>query len=131
MRTQAVNALGMIGEVSTVPALKELAADGEWWVRLNACKALANMGPEGEKALLELLLSEDRYARDRAAATLESRGVTRRMVRRLAAPGRKGERARTIIGALIESGTTKYLRGLAQTLPEGEERGILRGMLEI
>lgn len=129
VRAQAANALGMIGEVSTVPALKELAADGEWWVRLNACKALANMGPEGEKALLELLLSGDHYTRDRAAATLESRGVTRRMVRRLASPGRKGEGARTIVGALIKSGTTKYLRSLAQILPEGEEREILRELL--
>jgi hypothetical protein len=74
-------------------------------------------------------MTGDRYTRDRAAATLESRGVTRRMVRRLAASGRKGEGARTIVGALIESGTTKYLRSLAQTLPEGEEREILRRLL--
>jgi len=129
VRAQAANALGMIGEVSTIPALKDLAADEEWWVRLNACKALANMGPEGEKALLELLQGDDHYARDRAAATLETRGVTRRMVRQLAKPGKRGERARTIVDALIRSGATKYLRGLAETLPEGEERRILREML--
>lgn len=114
-----------------MPALKELAADEEWWVRLNAAKALVNMGPEGEKALLELLQGEDRYARDRAAATLEAQGVTRRMVRQLAAPKRRGERARTIVGAVARSGATKYLRDLAETLPEGEERHILRRMLEI
>jgi len=129
VRAQAANALGLIGEVSTIPVLKALAIDREWWVRLNATKALANMGPEGEKALLELLQGDDSYARDRAAATLESRGVTRRMVRQLASPGRKGERARTVVDALIRSGVTKYLRGLLGTLPDGEERRILRQML--
>ena len=131
VRTQAANALGLIGEVSTIPVLKEMATDGEWWVRLNAARALANMGPEGEKALLELLQGDDYYARERAAATLEARGVTRRMVRQLAATGRKGERARNIVGALIRSGATKYLHGLVETLPEGEERRILRQMLEM
>jgi HEAT repeat protein len=130
VRAQAANALGMIGEVSTVPALEKLAADEEWWVRLNGAKALANLGPEGEKALLELLQGDDPYARNRAAVTLEGRGVTRRMVRQLAAPGRRGERARTIVDAVIKSGATKYLRGLAETLPEGEERRILRRMLD-
>jgi HEAT repeat protein len=131
VRAQAANALGMIGEVSTVPVLKEMVADEEWWVRLNGAKALANIGPEGEKALLEILQGNDRYARDRAAATLEAQGVTRRMVRGLAASGRRGERARTIIAAVISSGVTKYLRNLAETLPEGEERHTLRRMLEI
>lgn len=131
VQAQAANALGMIGEVSTVPTLKELASDEEWWVRLNAAKALANIGPEGEKTLLELLQGDDRYARDRAAATLEARGVTRRMVRQLAAPGRRGERARAVVGAVARSGVTKYLSALAETLPEGEERRILRQMLEI
>jgi hypothetical protein len=120
----------MIGEAPTIPTLKKLAADEEWWVRLNACKALANMGPEGEKALLELLQGDDHYARDRAGATLEVRGVTRRMVRQLAKPGKRGERARTIVAAVIRSGATKYLRNLSQTLPEGEERQTLREMLE-
>jgi HEAT repeat protein len=129
VRAQAANALGMIGEVSTVPVLKDLAADQEWWVRLNACKALANMGPEGEKALLELLQGDDHFARDRAAFTLEARSVTRRMVRQLAKSGKRGERARTIVDAVIKSGGTKYLRDLAETLSEGEERQILREML--
>lgn len=108
-----------------------MATDGEWWVRLNASKALSNMGPEGEKALLELLQGEDRYARDRAAATLEARGVTRRMVRQLAVPGRRGKRARTVVDTLIRSGVTRYLRGLLDVLPDSEERRILRQMLEM
>jgi HEAT repeat protein len=129
VRAQAANALGMIGEVSTIPTLESLAADEEWWVRSNACNTLANMGPEGEKTLLDLLRGDDPYARERAASTLEARGVTRRMVRQLAKPGKRGERARTIVDAVIRSGATKYLRDLAETLPEGEERRILRESL--
>lgn len=131
VRAQAANALGLIGEVSTIPVLKEMATDEEWWVRLNAAKALANMGPEGEKAILELLQGDDRYARDRAAATLEAQGVTRRMVRQLAAPGRRGKRAHAVVGAVARSGATRYLSALAETLPDGEERRILRQMLEV
>ena len=130
VQAQAANALGMVGEVSTVPTLKTLAADEEWWIRVNAAKALANIGPEGEKALLELLQGDDRYARNRAAATPDAQGVTRRMVRQLAPPGRRGERARAVVGAVANSGVTKYLNALAETLPEGEERRILRQMLQ-
>lgn len=131
VRAQAANALGFIGEVSALPVLKELAADHEWWVRLNACKALANMGPSGEAALLEILDTGDRFARNRAAATLEARGVTRRMVRNLARGGKKGARAQAVVGAVIRSGSTRYLGALLETLPEdGGERRILAGLLE-
>lgn len=130
VRAQAANALGMIGEVSTVPTLRKLTQDGSWWVRLNSCKALANMGPEGEKALVEILLGDDHYARERAAATLETRGITRRMVKGLAKPGKRGVRARAVVEALILSGATRHLRGLAESIPESEERGVLRRLLE-
>jgi hypothetical protein len=52
------------------------------------------------------------------------------MVRQLAAPGRRGERARTVIDALIRSGVTRHLRGLLEALPDGEERRILDKMLK-
>ena len=87
VRAQAANALEMIGDVSTIPALQELTVDREWWVRLNASRALANIGPEGERALARVLEGADRYARDRAVATLEERGVTRRVAGELAQPG--------------------------------------------
>ena len=130
VRAQAANALGMIGEVSSIPRLKEMGSDGAWWVRRNACFALANMGPEGEAALLELLKSDDRYARDRAAATMEARGFTRRAVRNLSKPGRRGGRARETVSALMEAGAVRYLEDLAETLPEGDNRNTLREMLE-
>lgn len=129
VRAQAANALGMIGEISSVPTLKDLAADEAWWVRRNACFALANMGPEGEKALVEILRDADRYARDQAAATLEARGFTRLAVRNLARGGKRGERARETVAALVGAGATRQLADLSEVLPEGEERRLLRGLL--
>lgn len=130
VRVQAANALEMIGDVSTIPVLQMLTVDQEWWVRLNASRALANMGPEGERALARVLESADRYARDRAVATLEERGVTRRVVGELAGPGEKGEGARAMIRAMIRAGATRYLGRLASTMPSGPERETLSEMLE-
>jgi HEAT repeat protein len=129
VRAQAANALGMIGDVSSIPVLQELMLDQDWWVRLNASQALANMGIVGERALAEVLEGPDRFARQRAAATLEVRGVTRRIVGELAAQDKRGERARRMVRALINTGATKYLKGLARTMPEGENRRALRMML--
>lgn len=129
VRSQAANALGMIGDVSTIPTLQRLMTDQEWWVRLNASQALANMSLAGERALVEVLEGQDRFARQRAAAILEARGVTRRMVGELAAPDKRGERARTMCRALIRAGTTEHLKRLARTMPDGESRGALKAML--
>lgn len=130
VRAQAANALEMVGDVSTIPALQGLTLDREWWVRLNASRALANIGPEGERALARVLEGADRYARDRAVATLEERGVTRRVVGELAQPGERGDGAKAMIGAMIRAGSTKYLSRLASTMPEGPERRKLSEMLE-
>ncbi len=129
-RTQAANSLGMIGETTSMPRLKELVSDEAWWVRVAASKALANMGTAGEDALVELLQSSNRYAADRAAATLEMHGVTRRLVRQLSREDRRGERARRTVGEVVRAGYTRYLRDLAQSLPEGVERGELEGLLQ-
>lgn len=129
VRAQVANALEMIGEIVTIPILQKLAVDREWWVRLNANRALANMGPAGERALTQILEGEDRYARDRAAATLEKRGITRRAVGELTAPGEKGESARTMIRAMVRAGTVRYLDDLAHTLPDEGTRGALRQVM--
>jgi HEAT repeat protein len=129
VRAQAANALGMIGETSTIPTLRRLATDQEWWVRLNATRVLANMGSSGERALVEILEDPDGFGRHRAAATLEAQGVTRRMVRELSAPDKKGERARRTIRAIIHAGATKHLRRLVQTMPDEENHRILQTML--
>lgn len=99
-------------------------------MRLNASRALANMGPAGERALARVLEGEDRYARDRAAASLGERGITRRVVGELAVPGEKGESARALVRALVRAGATRYLGRLERTMPEGPERRVLVEILE-
>lgn len=129
VRAQAANALEMIGETSAIPTLEDLNEDQEWWVRLNASRALVNMGTEGEKALARMLEASDPYARDRAAATMENRGITRRMVTEMSGSGERAQSARRVIRALIQNGTTRHLGYIARTLPEGDERQGLREML--
>ena len=131
VRAQAANALGMIGELSAIPTLQGLAADREWWVRLNASRALANMGPSGERALARILEGEDRFARDRVAATLEERGIVRRVVEELGLPGERGRSARAMVGAMVRAGAVRYLERLAKTLPdEGAREALARTMAE-
>ena len=129
VRAQAANALGMIGDVSTVSALEILTTDQEWWVRLNACRALVNIGPEGEKALVRTLENPDRFARDRAASTLEEQGVIRRLVGELAENNGRSEQAEKVIRSLVRAGTTQHLNRLSRSLPKQEERRALRRVL--
>jgi len=130
VRAQIANALGMIGELSTVPTLQKLSVDREWWVRLNASRALANIGPAGERALAEILDGDDRFARDRAATILEERGIVRRVVEELEAPGEKGAGARAMVGAMVRAGAVKYLEHLARTLPDEDVRAALARTME-
>jgi HEAT repeat protein len=130
VRALAASALGMIGDVSTIPTLRELTVDREWWVRLNASRALANIGPAGEKTLAGLLEGEDRYTRDRTAATLEERGIIRRAVEELDVAGQKGESARAMIRAMVKAGAVRYLDRLAKTLPDDDVREALKRTMQ-
>lgn len=131
VRAQAANALEMIGETSAIPTLESLVEDQEWWVRLNASRALANMGAEGERALTKVLEAPDRYARDRAAAFMENRGITRRMVAEMVGVDKQAQSARKVIRKLIQNGTTRHLEYLARTLPKGDEQRELRELLTV
>lgn len=129
VRVQAANALGMIGEAYTIPTLEGMSLDREWWVRSVAAGTLANMGRAGEDSLIGLLGSHDRYARDRAAATLERRGITRRLVKQLSLDNDRGVRARAAISALAGSGNTRHLHYLLHDMPEDEQGHELRKLL--
>ncbi len=130
VRAQAANALGMVGDASRIPTLRRLALDGEWWVRLNTCRALANMGPAGEGSLVEMLGSEEHPGRDPAAATLEDRGIIRRWVGELVTSGEEGEKAQSMIRAMIDAGTTKHLECLAEMFPDERARSSLNRAME-
>jgi HEAT repeat protein len=130
VRAQAANALEAIGDVVAIPALRRLTVDEEWWVRLNASRALSRMGPAGERALVEVLEGEDRFARDRAAGSLESRGITRRAAGALARPDGNGAYARRLIRAMTRAGSTRYLHRLSETMPDDDNRRELVRILE-
>ncbi len=130
VRAQVANALGMIGDLSTIPTLKRLSVDEEWWVRLNASRALANFGPAGERALVEILESDDPFARDRAAATLEERGTVRRVVEELRLQGERGAGARAMVSAMMRTGAVRYLERLARTMPDEAARSALVRTME-
>ncbi len=57
-----------------IPHLKRAACDPDWIVRSNAVRALGKLGEAGERALLNLLGSDDHYARDAARTVLEQQG---------------------------------------------------------
>jgi HEAT repeat protein len=130
VRAQTANALGMIGDLSTIPTLKRLSVDEEWWVRLNASRSLANIGPAGERALAEILESDDPFARDRAAATLEERGIVRRVVEELQLQGERGAGARAMVSAMVRIGAVRYLERLARTMPDEAGRSALVRTME-
>ena len=130
VRAQIANALGMIGDLFTIPTLQKLSVDREWWVRLNASRALANIGPAGERALAEILEGDDHFARERAAATLEERGIVRRAVEEIQAPGERGAVARAMISAMVRAGAVRYLERLARTYPDEDVRAALIRTME-
>ncbi len=129
VRVQAANALGMIGEVSTIATLEDLSTDQEWWVRLNASRALVNMGAEGEKALVRTLENPDRFARDQAVATLQEKGIIRKMAGELADDNEEGKYANQVIRSLVRAGATRHLERLSRTLPKKKERQALGEVL--
>ncbi|GEN56578.1 hypothetical protein GCM10012290_12510 [Halolactibacillus alkaliphilus] len=57
-----------------IDILTNLMSDQNWYVRYNASNALLAQGEKGELALMELLKSEDAFARDAAHAVLQ-RGI--------------------------------------------------------
>jgi hypothetical protein len=120
----------MIGDVRAIPTLRGLISDEEWWVRLNASRALANMGPAGETVLTGVLEGEDDFASSRAAATLQERGILRRVVGELGDPGERGAGARTMVRAMVKAGAVRYLERLIRALPEGPERVALARTME-
>ncbi len=85
VRAHAAEALGKIGDTSLTGALAEALRDRSWWVRKNALDALVRLGEPSKPALLRVLESEDRFARDSAVEALASLGVT------AVAPVREGD----------------------------------------
>ncbi len=98
VRAMAAKALGYFGHPSSIKFLKELIRDEEWGVRKNSGRSLSELGIEGEYALIEMLKSVDKFAREMSAAELESNGaITKFSLLAFSDDRKEAENAQTIL----------------------------------
>lgn len=100
VRNQAVRTLGKVGGDGCLTDLSRALSDSAWWVRRNAADSLSSL-EGGDALLVEALWSEDGFARDTAAHTLDTSGL----IGDLASGTRHGagaRRADEILGRLVE-----------------------------
>lgn len=71
VRAMAAKGLGRIGDPAAIPHLRQAMRDREWWVRANSGEALRALGAAGRDALVDMLHSEDPFARHMAVSQLE------------------------------------------------------------
>jgi HEAT repeat protein len=74
VRAHAAEALGRIGDPGSAAPLAEALRDRSWWVRRNALDALVRLGPASRAALVGVLASDDRFARESASEALATLG---------------------------------------------------------
>lgn len=75
VRVHAARAAGHVAGASAAPAIARLLGDERWWVRTAAKDALEGMGPDAVPALLPVLASSDKFARNGAAEVLQDIGL--------------------------------------------------------
>lgn len=75
VRVHAARAAGHAAGAEAAPAIARLLGDERWWVRTAAKDALETMGKDGAEALVPVLTSADRFARNRAAEVLQDIGL--------------------------------------------------------
>lgn len=64
VRAVAARSIGDLQLLVGLSGLQQAVSDQAWWVRHNAAQALKKLGDAGEKALLQLMQSDDRFARE-------------------------------------------------------------------
>ncbi|MFQ3580953.1 HEAT repeat domain-containing protein [Chloracidobacterium validum] len=72
VRAVAARAIGDLQLTAGLSALQDAVSDKAWWVRHNAAQSLKKLGDAGESILLQLLQSEDRFARETVTQVLQS-----------------------------------------------------------
>jgi HEAT repeat protein len=75
VRVHAARSTGHVVGAAGAPAIARLLADTRWWVRTAAKDALRSLGRAALPALVPVLSSEDRFARNGAAEVLQDIGV--------------------------------------------------------
>ena len=86
IRAAVCRSLSFLQLTQAIPYLKQAAGDEDWVVRSNAVRALGKLGEQGEKALINLLYTEDKYARDAARTVLEQQGFLERRIKEVNHP---------------------------------------------
>lgn len=71
VRAVTARALGDLSLTEAIPDLCKAVSDKAWWVRHNAAHALKKLGEQGELSLLQLMQSEDRFAREMASQVVQ------------------------------------------------------------
>lgn len=72
IRTIAAKLVGQIRDISSLTQLARCLHDSQWWVRINAAEALAQLGPPGIEILKQQTPEVDQYAYDTAKRVLET-----------------------------------------------------------
>jgi HEAT repeat protein len=75
VRVHAARAAGHVAGAAAAPDIARLLADERWWVRTAAKDALEGIGPDAVPALVPVLSSPDRFARNGAAEVLQDIGL--------------------------------------------------------
>jgi len=121
IRAAVCRSLSYLRSKEAIPALKQAAKDQDWVVRSNAVRALGKLGEDGEKALIDLLHSDDSYARDAARTVLEQQGYLDRYQEMLGSGDpKKVHQALNKLETLAEKGDSK----LAQETIENNLRSL-------
>ena len=74
VRAAVCRCLSFLCLPQSISYLMNASTDQDWVVRSNAVRALGKFGEIGERTLMRLLESKDRYARDAARTVLEQQG---------------------------------------------------------
>lgn len=117
VRAMAAKALGSIKYSGSISGLLRALSDPNWWVRSRASESLINFGPEGEAALIKALGMNDRFAKEKAADTLQTAGVIERYLKEITSPDpSKANEAIKVLAALQRSGAVSpFNEALART----------------
>lgn len=75
VRVHAARAAGHVAGAQAAPAIAQLLDDERWWVRTAAKDALRVIGRDAVPALVPVLTSPDRFARNGAAEVLQDVGL--------------------------------------------------------
>jgi HEAT repeat protein len=120
VRLQAAKTIGKLRCANYIEMLKKLAIDERWQVRDAATMALLNSGEVSLDAIIELLESPDRYARESISEEIQRTGFVLNLIEYLgSADYLKKSKARRILTSMHGVGFSTPLREAAESGSSG------------